>query len=270
MISFAASAFLTLALCFAYYLVDNKHATNPVDRLALASFARFHQRRRESWSSTDWELGLRRAVLAYSDLQSVTCVSLLASAFSRLTHGLDTYHWQIAVDLAWFSSITHLTTLTCLRNHLQKHPLLRIWRVLSMLVVALMLSCATYSTGWLTRGDVSAFPAQCLYFPDTMTKYGEEFNTTYVVANLVFLLLSYLTRIVQLFPIVLEILRKIFRTWPGSCLCGFLNFTSKRYKQSRQMCVRILLAGIHITLTSVYYMLKGIADFYSSMLWEVR
>jgi arginine exporter protein ArgO len=83
-----------------------------------------------------------------SDLQIVTGLSILISGFSQLHCGLSTYHWQVLVYLAWFSSLTHLCCLTFLRNYLFNHPGQRLWRLVSMFVIVLMLVVALVPTGY--------------------------------------------------------------------------------------------------------------------------
>lgn len=84
---------------------------NKVDRMFLtkASFLRPGE------SVPRLELALRRIVLMFSDQQVVTGIALLASGYAQLSSGISNYHWQMLVYLAWFSSLTHLSTLTVLR-----------------------------------------------------------------------------------------------------------------------------------------------------------
>ena len=114
---------------------------------------------------------LQSAVLTFSDLQVLLGISILVSGHSQLHCGLAVYHWQLIVDLAWFSSITHLTTLTSLRGYFQERPALRLGRMVCMVVIAVMLSAALGSTG---HGAPASFPACCLLHPPTMTQGLEE------------------------------------------------------------------------------------------------
>ena len=81
-----------------------------------------------------------------SDLQIITGLSILISGFALLRCGLQTYHWQILVYLAWFSSLTHLSCLTLLRNYLYNHPTERLWRLLGMGLIVVMLVGAILPT----------------------------------------------------------------------------------------------------------------------------
>lgn len=63
---------------------------------------------------------LYQVVLAMSDQQLVTGLSIMISAYSRLDCGISVYHWKLITTLAWFSSATHLATLLFLRQYMQK------------------------------------------------------------------------------------------------------------------------------------------------------
>ena len=87
-----------------------------------------------------------------SDLQLITGTSILISGYVQLRCGIRAFHWQIIVLLAWFSTITHLSCLTFLRNHLYNRPAERECRLVAMGLMLLMLLVATIPTGgydWL-------------------------------------------------------------------------------------------------------------------------
>lgn len=82
-----------------------------------------------------------------SDLQILTGTSILISGYVQLRCGLSAFHWQIIVFLAWFSSITHLSCLTFLRNHLYNRPVERAWRLVAMGLMLVMLLVGMVPTG---------------------------------------------------------------------------------------------------------------------------
>jgi hypothetical protein len=82
-----------------------------------------------------------------SDAQIVTGLSILIGGFSQINCGLSIFHWHMVVRLAWFSSVTHLTTLTFLRRYIQDNGAIRILRLVLMLVLMLMLAVALIPTG---------------------------------------------------------------------------------------------------------------------------
>lgn len=87
-----------------------------------------------------------------SDIQLATGIAILVSGYSQLHCGLICFHWKVIGRLAWFSSLTHLSCLTLLRNYLHNHPAQRHWRMLFMFVLVVMLVTAMVPTGiydWL-------------------------------------------------------------------------------------------------------------------------
>lgn len=62
--------------------------------------------------------------------------------------GLQAYHWQILVYLAWFSSITHLSGLTVLRSYLSRHPTGTYLRYALMAILLMILIVAIVPTGF--------------------------------------------------------------------------------------------------------------------------
>lgn len=82
-----------------------------------------------------------------SDIQIITGISIIVSGAAQLKCGISTYQWQVLVYLAWFSSLTHLSCLTLLRNYLHQRPAERIWRLICMFVLLVLLSLALLPTG---------------------------------------------------------------------------------------------------------------------------
>jgi hypothetical protein len=92
----------------------------------------------------------------FADIQIITGVAILVSGYLSLRCGLSTYHWQLVVDLAWFSSVTHLSTLTFLRHYLHNRPKEKRLRVVAMLALLVLLSVAVGPTAhfaWLHETD---------------------------------------------------------------------------------------------------------------------
>ena len=208
-------------------------------------------------------------MLTFSDLQVVTSLSILISGFSQFRCGLETFHWLMVIDLSWFASITHLTTLTCLRQYFWERPALRLWRIILMTAVAVLLSCALYSIGW-TQSVLPTVPARCLYQQNGIPYSGGlPYNNVYFAITIVFLSISYLTRITQLFPSATKAIRKVFRTQPSRLLKSLLaRFQSFRIRSSASYR-QYFWASIYVSGLSIYLLLKVTADFYSSELWEV-
>lgn len=64
-------------------------------------------------------------MLAMSDLQILTGVSILMRGYIQLHYGITCWHWQQLVYLAWFSRVTHQACLTLLRAYLYLNPVER-------------------------------------------------------------------------------------------------------------------------------------------------
>jgi len=122
----------------------------------------------------------------------------MISCFSQLSSGLSAYPWGSIINLAWFSFVTHLTTLTMLRTHLQKNPPQRAWRLVWMTILAIMLICGLWSTGyldWYHGPFMFGFPAWCLFhWPDSMSDYEQNYNTLSVGLSVPLLSVSYFAR----------------------------------------------------------------------------
>ena len=276
LIGFAATAYLTFVLCVVYYLVDFKRISNPLDKKCIDTFYSLFNASRPS---EEWSKAIEAAVLTFSDQQVITGIAILISGYSQLRSGLAIYYWQLTVDLAWFSSVTHLTTLTCLRYFFQERQGLKILRLICMAVTAGMLSCAVISTGYLGSGDFSFdYPAWCLFHPtllrtatnDDPNRDGSDwsgyYNSVYVAVVLLLLSVSYGARIIQLFPSILDKIRQNVR----ARLSDFAQSRLLEYKNKalgNTFCT--FWASVYMLALATYCILKAAADLYSSMLWEV-
>ena len=123
-----------------------------------------------------------------------------------MSDGLSAYHWQLVVDLAWFSSVTHLSALTFLRRYLHNRPVEKWCRVAFMLVMLALLCAAVGPTAkfsWLRGADGDglkgnpASHANCFYRRSIPMDWegGQSLFVT------IFLLVyGYTIRIAKLFP----------------------------------------------------------------------
>lgn len=83
----------------------------------------------------------------------MTGIGILISGIRPTVCGLQAYHWQIIVHLAWFSSITHLSTLSFLRHYLINRPWQLYVRGALMGLLAALLGCAVYIAGHFDWDD---------------------------------------------------------------------------------------------------------------------
>ncbi len=143
---------MTFSLVFVYYAlgcVDPQYLNN-IDFRFIHLIRRFVKVRPSARRAST----LRKAVLMFSDQQLVTGIALLVSGYAQLQYGIPAYHWQIIVYLAWFSSLTHLITLTLLRQYFRDNPAIRSWRAFFMFATVIMHGAALSPTGdslWLAN-----------------------------------------------------------------------------------------------------------------------
>ena len=227
--------------------------------------------------SPEWRKPLGKAVLMFSDQQIVTGIALLASGFSQLPNGLDAYHWQILVYLAWFSSFTHLTTLTVLRNYFQDHPATRSWRIVLMVVTVSLLGIALLPTGnqwWLNSSpDTLGVPALCFFQARNLNKQAFGVSPSDVVNQPVSMIISilvlffgYVTRMVKLWPEASNFTKSWLRTKPGHAIKRALNASNHR---SRQPKANIYWKLQRMVLEVIYIVTLAHLVIWDSMLWEV-
>jgi len=92
-------------------------------------------------------------MLRFCDAQLLTGLGILVSAYGTLYSGISAYHWQAVIYLAWFANLTHISTLTFLRNYLQQHRKQRNWRVVSMAALLVLLIVAEVPTLYFNWSD---------------------------------------------------------------------------------------------------------------------
>ena len=264
--------------------MGQKAPVHPVDKLCLDKLDAFWTRTGRK-PSKKWAEALEKAVLGFSDQQCITGIAILLSGYSQLslrnTNPITVYNWQIAVDLAWFSSITHLTTLTCLRHYFRQRRALSIFRIACMAVNAVILAVSIGSTGWQLANQ--GIPALCLFDTSWITQdavgdlittgepSGAVYNDLYTAITATFLAFSYLSRIIQLRP-EKSTIRQWFNisvTFPIAVSDRLRRLTRERVLQSSKRLLFVHRLVYRLVLT-VHYVLKAAFDLYSSMLWEVR
>jgi hypothetical protein len=98
--------------------------------------------------------------MALSDAQIVSGIAILVSGYySAMRGGMSGYHWKMMVRVAWFSTITHLAALSCLRTYLYQNQVKRGLRLFFMGCLAVMLITATIPTASTEFRD--DLPARC-------------------------------------------------------------------------------------------------------------
>jgi hypothetical protein len=219
-----------------------------------------------------------KAILAMSDTQIVTGLSILASGFSQLNGGLDIFHWNIVAYLAWFSSVTHLCTLTFLRRYFQANPGIRMLRMILMLVLAFTLAIALLPTGGACGLQ---YHRNMGYYPGAPAKYcfllmsrhrGFFYDVSSIIALViseVLLIISSSTRAIKLFWTSSDFSRMWSRRKPAQLCKHFVKRLEERYKRSSRGLTRLTYYAGHCTIITFILLARVIYDLADSILWEV-
>ena len=208
------------------------------------------------------------------------------SGFVQLPADLDLYHWSILVDLAWFSSLTHLTTLTALREYFRTRVTLAVVRTVFMGFNLVLLVVAMVPVGYSTPVFVSPAPAICLfklYIPwdqlSTMSSPTEvssqgysatiSFDGALIAITWTFLLVSYLTRIIRLYSKPAALAQKYLRSWPDLVGTTLYQKVRNRKDGTSSAILSRLLTAILLILRALYVLAKAIYILTESMSYEV-
>ncbi len=186
-------------------------------------------------------------------------------------------------SLAWFSSVTHLSTLTNLRGYLKARGSLRILRVTCMLLLLILLVVALLPTGlsnWPVLNPYTAeffepfawqpgIPAKC-YFKEI----GGVENKA-VILSIAFLVTNYLTRTSKLFDISSDATNKLFKRKPSHAYKKLLKYFSSSYIPADRSLSNESLGTTGANFESNCYLcirnsslLKGSRSLFFSALWS--
>ncbi|CAG8043942.1 unnamed protein product, partial [Penicillium salamii] len=222
----------------------------------------------------------------------ITGISIIVSGAAQLKCGISTHQWQVLVYLAWFSSLTHLSCLTLLRNYLHQRPAERIWRLFCMFVLVVLLILAflptanyrwqygysAKSTGRPALQDYAICYLRPVQRPDPAWDYmhasvdnGHAFSDSAIMAmsiSVVLLFVGFVCRVLKMHQSlsyffartirgsISRMLRKPLRTIEGWCVTpSFLH------SLQRLLLYRPLLA--------LFLTLRILVDTWDSMFFEV-
>ena len=217
------------------------------------------------------------AILMFSDQKLVTGIAILTSGYVQLSNNISIYHWQVIIDLAWFSSLTHLATLTVLRQHFRENAAARIWRSVFMVLLLFMLLLALLSTGdadWSLLNlpsNAGTLPALCvfkrLFNTNSIGRYKfDALSSPEMFLSVTILIISYTSRIMVLSRLGSVLTKTWLRTKPSHVVKRAIARSMNGAKKGKY---RIIFKVIHLSLKIVYVELRAIFDMYGSMLWEV-
>lgn len=172
-------------------------ALNPIDYIVLERLKSCWRLFRQSLGLAPLRIGTKQAriraiqrfILTLRDQQLVTGIAILSTQYlKRCT--MSGWHQQLVICLAWFSSLTHMTTLTLLRDHLSKNKRLRLWRAIAMFCVMVMLFISMIMA-WLSSNWEPAMPFQCLMTVKAEDQITSAADVLGLVAVLLFLIFYY-------------------------------------------------------------------------------
>ncbi len=231
-----------------------------------------------------------------SDLQILTGLSILISGYAQLDRGLSFYHWHLMVYLAWFCSLTHLSCLTFLRNHLYNHPGERIWRLIGMGTLVILLIVALLPTGNYNSTDPADY-AICSFlhlapksknrtidYRNRIYNLGGELDYAAMIISVLLVGFGFLSRVVRLHRSLAVGIIAAGRTYISERSLTFLRNLYRKCKEVpdppprgqergsvssllRKSSLRILC--FYRPLLAIYLTIRVIADLWSSLILEV-
>ncbi|KAH8670145.1 hypothetical protein BGZ60DRAFT_29445 [Tricladium varicosporioides] len=263
LLGFIVTAYGTLFCCIIKAIIDHKRSksTNNTPNLDR------------------WAFALRATIVSFSDQQVITGISIIIGGLSQLNAGISVYHWLSVVNLAWFSTITHLITLTVLREEFQKNMPIKILRITGMAVLITMLICVMGPVGYLisdTNGVPNTFPAWCLYHPSIEWRsekrlLGKRYNWLYQLFAIGLLIYSFLTRLVLLLSQsggVWSFVLRIPVDQPWKYTEDTLEMLQQSMNESDGHRRFVQLAGFKFLFSIHAVFLTG-NDLYQSKTWEI-
>ncbi|KAF5520697.1 hypothetical protein CGCA056_v008008 [Colletotrichum aenigma] len=225
------------------------------------------------------------SVIMLCDVQVVTGLGILISGFVLLRCGLDAIHWQIAVFLAWFFTVTHLSGPEVLRTHLNTYVWSKHLRFSLMSLLLILLLVGIVPTGFFSlRNRNFSSPAVCYFdlkygfwrfketlsqsdFPEMQLERTPAYQA--MVYSMVLLVLGFGTRSMKLLhPLSRTFKLNVRQTTSRRVrrlLTDFANTpaSSERRKLLKtELILKPALAG--------FFMVRLTSDFFSSSLFEVR
>ncbi|KAF2188167.1 hypothetical protein K469DRAFT_90243 [Zopfia rhizophila CBS 207.26] len=117
---------------------------------------------------------LSRFVLILSDQQLVTGLAILIGGLVGRCR-ISLYEYQMVTALAWFSSTTHLATLSVLRSYFINHHTVRNWRVVGMVASMILLIFSEVMVDIPASGNTQLInPFQCVFSTTGGAEYASD------------------------------------------------------------------------------------------------
>ena len=266
---------MTLVLVVIHYIFE-EHTQNHVDRawtkfVTPRSWHKLSIKGREKWAKAT-----TAALLTYSDTQVVTGIAILLAGYWQLSCGISVYHWRVISNLAWFSSVTHIATLTSLRKYFQRRPTLAYCRITAMGINLILLGVASppANYGWFDMpGNFLAIPAKCFYGQqlerEISSYYNPGLNVAMITASLTFLVTSYIIRVIRISTLGSKVFHKWLRVKPGNWVKKSHSEAIDHQARMKNPVRRKLWCFWKRQLTLSYVVFKALYEVGNSTLWEV-
>lgn len=253
-------------------------ALNPIDHIVLERLNSCWRSFRQSLGLAPLRIGTKQArtraiqrfILTLSDQQLVTGIAILSTQYlKRCT--MSGWHQQLVISLAWFSALTHMTTLTLLREYLSNNKRLRLWRAIAMFCVMVMLFISMIMA-WLSSNPEPAMPFQCHMSVKAEDQYTSSADVLGLAAILLFLIFYYGDNFLGIFSrrrvTMIAWLRKIYwkrrKIQPRDKTLLLLQrweSYSRQYKSQPSFTIRLKWIMIYFGFIR--------SEFARSFLWEI-
>lgn len=222
-----------------------------------------------------------------SDAQIVTGLSILIGGYSQVNCGISIFHWHMVVRLAWFSSVTHLTTLTFLRRYMYNNRGIRIIRLFLMLILMLMLVVALILTGGEcglqnykpyrrlsdNYGDVyPGSPTKCCFkavYGEAKFMGSETSEYLSMITSEVMLITGSITRGLKLFSGSSTFSRRWLRHKPAQMCKRATVKLEGRYYNSYSKIARGIYIASHDAIMVLINLARAVYDYVDSVFFEV-
>lgn len=239
------------------------------------------------------------------DIQIFTGITVLISGFVQLPKGIQTYHWQLIVYVAWFSSTTHISAMTSMRSflctrHLEKS--VRFGLMICLLVMLIIALIPTMFFDWANTfwpsycsAALTSSPTICFFDIANGKKLSTHselewcrdlgIGTPYnpagqaMVLSLVLLLFGFLSRSVKLFQPLSKAIHVYFRQPVSKFAQRVLVclLVSRKTATSSSPMTRHTTSGTKVYMkvfrqpcVAVFLSFRITADLMGSMLAEVK
>jgi len=223
-----------------------------------------------------------QSIIMWCDIQMVTGLGILCSSYALLRCGFDASHWQIAVYLAWFSAVTHLSGLTVLRTYLNTYPWAKHIRVLLMFSLLILLIVGLIPTGFFFPRTINRASQVMCYFnlsygyrhfsevdrrESEVSRVEETTSWQAMLFSIFLLIFGFITRSTRLF----RPLSTAFRLRVRQPLSGWARRNLRRLEPFGPPSGSEILKSETITKPALafFLMIRLSCDLFSSMLFEV-